>query len=148
MRAVIQRVSGASVTVDGSVVGAIKAGFVVFLGVSGTDTPLIAEKMAEKIAKLRVFEDKDGKTNLSSADINAEILVISQFTLYADCRKGNRPSFTLAGPPDLAKELYFHFISSCKGLFSHVQSGVFGAHMTVSLDNDGPFTVILDNDTA
>ena len=144
MKVVLQRVSGASVAVGGEVVGSIGRGYVVLLGVGEGDTKEQAGKMAEKIKKLRIFPDGNGKTNLSIEDIDGEVLIISQFTLYADCKKGNRPSFTGAGSPALAEELYEHFIKVSEGLFRKVGRGVFGASMQVSLVNDGPFTVLLD----
>ncbi|MBQ9097162.1 MAG: D-tyrosyl-tRNA(Tyr) deacylase [Clostridia bacterium] len=146
MKIVLQRVKNASVSVDGKTIGEIGKGYLALLGVSNTDTKEIAEKIAEKISKLRIFEDENGKTNLSASDVYGEILVVSQFTLYADCKKGNRPSFTNAGSPDLANELYEYFIEICKPKFKKVAHGEFGADMQVSLINDGPFTVILDSD--
>ena len=147
MKIVLQRVKNASVSVDNNIIGEIGQGYLLLLGVSNTDTKEIAEKLAEKISKLRIFEDENGKTNLSASDIGGEILIVSQFTLYADCKKGNRPSFTNAGGPDLANELYEYFIEICKSKFKKVAHGKFGADMQVSLINDGPFTVILDSDT-
>ena len=144
MRLVLQRVSQASVSIDGKVTGEIGRGFVALIGCTDSDTMEQAEKMAQKVAKLRVFPDADGKTNLSQQDIGGEILVISQFTLYADCAKGNRPSFTDAAPPKSAEELYRTFIECAKGKFKKVECGVFGASMKVELLNDGPFTVILE----
>ena len=146
MKIVLQRVKNASVSVDGKTIGEIGKGYLALLGVSNTDTKEIAEKIAEKISKLRIFEDENGKTNLSASDVYGEILVVSQFTLYADCKKGNRPSFTNAGSPDLANELYEYFIEICKPKFKKVAHGEFGADMQVSLINDGPFNVILDSD--
>lgn len=143
MRAVIQRVSGASVSVNGEISGCISRGYVVFLGIGETDTKENAENLAEKIKKLRIFADENKKTNLSSEDIGGEILIISQFTLYADCKK-NRPDFSSAGSPKLARELYEYFIKICENKFKTVKSGIFGANMQVSLVNDGPFTVILE----
>ena len=144
MKAVVQRVSGASVAAGGEIVGSIGRGYVVLLGVGEGDTEAQADKLAEKIRKLRIFPDENGKTNLSIEDIGGEILVISQFTLYADCQKGNRPSFAGAGNPALAEALYEYFIKICEGKFKKVGRGVFGASMQVSLVNDGPFTVILE----
>lgn len=146
MKIVLQRVKNASVSVDGKVIGEIDKGFLLLLGVSNTDTKEIADKLAEKISKLRIFEDENGKTNLSASDIGGELLIVSQFTLYADCKKGNRPSFTNAGNPALANELYEYFIEICKPLFVKVAHGEFGADMQVSLVNDGPFTIVLDSD--
>ena len=146
MKFVIQRVANADVKVDGKVLGAIDKGFMVLIGISNEDTKEIADKMIEKMIKLRIFEDAEGKTNLSLADVGGALLLISQFTLYADCKKGNRPSFIYAGKPDMANELYEHIISKCKtydGL--KVERGQFGAGMKVSLVNDGPFTIILDS---
>ncbi len=146
MKFVIQRVANADVKVDGKVLGAIDKGFMVLIGISNEDTKEIADKMIEKMIKLRIFEDAEGKTNLSLADVGGELLLISQFTLYADCKKGNRPSFIYAGKPDMANELYEYIISKCKtydGL--KVERGQFGADMKVSLVNDGPFTIILDS---
>ena len=144
MKAVLQRVSGASVSVGGEITGSIGRGYVVLLGVGEGDTKKHADKMADKIQKLRIFPDENGKTNLSIEDIDGEILIISQFTLYADCQKGNRPSFTNAGGPELAEELYEYFIKISEGKFRKAGRGVFGAGMQVSLVNDGPFTVILE----
>ena len=144
MKIVLQRVSEASVAVGGEIVSRIGRGYVALLGVGESDTKERAEKMAEKIMRLRLFPDENGKTNLSSEDIGGGILVVSQFTLYADCKKGNRPSFTNAGSPDLAEELYDYFIELCRGKFKKVGHGVFGASMKVSLVNEGPFTVILE----
>ena len=144
MKVVLQRVDNASVTVDGEVVSSIDKGYVVLLGIGVDDTKEQIAKIVEKIKNLRIFADENGKTNLSIDDINGEILVVSQFTLYADCRKGNRPSFTNAGNPELAEELYDYFIEISRDKFRKVGHGVFGAHMHVSLVNDGPFTVILD----
>ncbi len=146
MRIVLQRVNSASVTVDGSVVGSIGRGYLALLGVSDTDTQEQADKLADKLSKLRIFPYENDKTNLSIQDIDGEILIISQFTLYADCRKGNRPSFVKAGSPALAEELYEYFINCCEGKFRKVAHGIFGADMKVELINDGPFTVILEND--
>ncbi len=146
MKIVLQRVKNASVSVNDDIIGKIEKGYLVLLGVSNTDTKEIADKLAEKISKLRIFEDENGKTNLSASDIGGEILIVSQFTLYADCKKGNRPSFTNAGSPDLANELYEYFIEICKQKFKKVAHGEFGADMQVSLINDGPFTILLDSD--
>ena len=145
LRAVLQRVSLASVEVRGQTVGDIERGYVVLLGICEGDSLQKAEKMVEKIRKLRIFADENGKTNLSSEDIAGDILIISQFTLYADCQKGNRPSFAGAGSPDLAKELYEHFIEMCQGKFNKVAHGSFGEHMHITLTNDGPFTLILED---
>ena len=146
MRAVLQRVSEASVVVDGSIVGTCGKGFLVLLGVSPTDTPAEAIRLWNKIRNLRVFKDEDGKMNLSLIDIGGEVLVVSQFTLFADCRKGNRPSFTGAARPELAVPLYEHFCGLAEADVSHVGRGVFGAEMQVSLVNDGPVTIWLDTD--
>lgn len=146
MRVVLQRVTHADVKVDGQVIGEIGKGFLILLGVSDTDTRAAADKMADKICKLRIFEDADGKTNLSLADVGGELLIISQFTLYADCHKGNRPSFIKAGAPDKANELYEYFISRCRRYVPKVEHGSFGADMKVELLNDGPFTLVLEGD--
>ncbi len=146
MRFVIQRVTSASVKVDNEVKGKIGKGFMVLIGVSDEDTKEIADKMIKKLLGLRLFEDSEGKTNLSLEAVNGELLLISQFTLYADCKKGNRPSFIRAGKPDMANEMYEYIISECKKSVPVVEKGVFGADMKVELLNDGPFTIILDSD--
>lgn len=146
MKVVLQRVSQARVSVDGKTVGAIERGFLILLGVADTDTKAAADKMADKICKLRIFEDSEGKTNLSLADVGGELLVVSQFTLYADCHKGNRPSFIGAGAPGLAEELYEYFMERCRQVVPKVERGSFGAHMKVELVNDGPFTLVLEGD--
>ena len=143
MRVVLQRVINASVEVDGQTMSSIGRGYVALLGIGQGDTKEKIIKMVDKIKKLRIFPDENGKTNLSVEDVYGDVLVVSQFTLYADCRKGNRPSFTDAGSPDLAEELYMYFIEMCQGGFNKVGHGVFGAAMKVSLVNDGPFTVVL-----
>lgn len=145
MRFVIQRVQNASVKVDGETKGQIGKGFMVLIGVAQSDTEAEADRLIKKMLGLRIFEDENGKTNLSLADIGGELLLISQFTLYADCKKGNRPSFINAGKPDMANELYEYIISECSKHF-HTEKGVFGADMKVELLNDGPFTVILDSE--
>lgn len=145
MKLVIQRVTHASVTVDNNVIGKIGKGYMVLIGVSDTDTKEIADKMLDKMIKLRIFEDENGKTNLSLADVKGELLLISQFTLYANCKKGNRPSFIEAGSPDHANALYEYIIEKCKERVEVVEQGEFGAEMKVELLNDGPFTVILDS---
>lgn len=144
MRIVLQRVTHASVRVDGEYTGKIDSGLLVLLGVADTDTREDCERLAKKIANLRIFSDENDKINLSVMDIDGEILVVSQFTLYADCRKGNRPSFVNAGKPEYANELYEYFIECCKPYVKNVQHGMFGADMKVELLNDGPFTVILE----
>lgn len=146
MRFIIQRVTNASVSVNENMVGAIQNGFVVLAGICDADTHEIADKMIHKLLHLRIFSDENGKTNLDIKSINGELLIISQFTLYADCRKGNRPSFTNAGSPETANELYEYIIIKCAEEIPHVAHGIFGSHMSVSLINDGPFTVILDSD--
>lgn len=146
MKFVIQRVSHAKCEVDGQITGEIKEGFCVFIGVSDRDTREIADKMLQKMLGLRIFSDENDKTNLSLRDVNGGLLMISQFTLYADCRKGNRPSFTGAGKPDLANELYEYLIAQAKNEIPVVQSGIFGADMNISLCNQGPFTIVLDSD--
>ena len=145
MRFVIQRVNYAKCTIDGNITGSIKKGLCVLIGVAETDTKEIADKMIKKLLGMRIFEDSDGKTNLSLHDVNGELLLISQFTLYADCRKGNRPSFTNAGKPDMAKQMYEYIIDQCKKEIPVVEQGIFGADMKISLLNDGPFTIILDS---
>lgn len=144
MKLVIQRVTRASVTVDGTVTGKIDRGFLVLIGISDTDTRQTADKYIKKLLNLRIFEDENGKTNLSLKDVNGQLLLVSQFTLYADCRKGNRPSFIRAGAPDMAKELYEYMAETCKKEIPVVQTGIFGADMKVELLNDGPFTIVLD----
>lgn len=146
MRFVIQRVSHASVEVDHEIIGKINRGFLVLIGVSEDDTKEIADKMIKKLIGMRIFEDENGKTNLSLHDVGGELLLISQFTLYADCKKGNRPSFIKAGNPQLANDLYEYIISECKKEISVVETGSFGAEMHVELLNHGPFTIILDSD--
>ncbi|MCI5872294.1 MAG: D-aminoacyl-tRNA deacylase [Clostridiales bacterium] len=145
MKFVIQRVTSASCTVDGQVTGSIEKGFLVLIGVSDSDTREIADKMTKKLLGLRIFEDADGKTNLSLADVSGSLLLISQFTLYADCKKGNRPSFINAGKPDMANEMYEYIIAECKKNVPIVEKGIFGADMKIQLLNDGPFTIILDS---
>lgn len=145
MRFVIQRVTHASVTVDGNVLGKIQKGFMVLIGVSDEDTKETADRMVKKMLGLRIFEDENGKTNLDLHTVGGELLLISQFTLYADCRKGNRPSFIRAGKPDMANEMYEYIIAKCKELVPVVERGEFGADMKVELLNDGPFTIVLDS---
>lgn len=144
MKFVIQKVTHASVTVEGQIIGKIGKGFLVLIGIAENDTQEIADKMIKKLLGLRIFEDENGKTNLSLRDVNGQLLLVSQFTLYADCRKGNRPSFTKAGNPKLANELYEYIITQCREQFL-VETGSFGADMKVELLNDGPFTIILDS---
>ncbi len=146
MRALIQCVSEASVTVEGETTGSIGRGMLVLLGVGHGDTAAQADKLWSKISKMRVFEDADGKTNLSLSDIGGQVLVVSQFTLYANCKKGNRPSFAGAGAPDAARELYEYFAELVRRDTGDVQTGIFGAMMDVSLVNRGPFTIWLDTD--
>lgn len=146
MKFVIQRVQRAEVSVDGITVGQIGHGFLVLIGIGNTDTRDIADKMIKKLIALRIFEDEHGKTNLDIKTVQGSLLLISQFTLYADCHKGNRPSFVLAGSPDLANELYEYIIAACKKEIPIVEKGVFGGDMKISLINDGPFTIILDSE--
>ena len=145
MKFVIQRVSEASCRVEDKITGQIGKGFLVLIGVSNEDTTAIADKMIKKLLGLRIFEDSEGKTNLSLHDVDGQLLLISQFTLYADCKKGNRPSFINAGKPDMANEMYEYIIEKCKEQIPVVEKGVFGAHMHISLVNDGPFTIVLDS---
>lgn len=145
MKVVIQRVNHATVVVEGETIGKIGKGLLVFLGVGNEDTKEICDKYVDKISKMRIFEDENGKTNLAINDVKGEILVISQFTLYADCKKGNRPSFVNAGKPDLANDLYEYCIEQFKKVIPVVETGEFGADMKVSLENDGPFTILLDD---
>ena len=145
-RFIIQRVRHASVTIDGEVRGKIGKGFMVLIGVGADDTKEIADKLVRKLVNMRIFEDADGRTNLGLKDVEGELLLISQFTLYADCKKGNRPSFTKAGAPAMAEPLVEYIIEECKKEIPVVEQGEFGADMKVELLNDGPFTVILDSD--
>ncbi len=145
MKIVLQRVLEAKVEVEGEVVGEIGKGYLALLGVSDEDTEEKADKAIAKMAKLRIFQDDEGKTNLAASDVGGELLVVSQFTLYADCRKGNRPSFIRAGSPDHANKIYEYFIQKSAPYFTKVAHGIFGADMKVSLINDGPFTVILED---
>lgn len=145
MKIVLQRVLEAKVDIEGKTVGQIGKGYLLLLGVSNEDTTAIADKMIDKVSKLRIFEDESGKTNLSIDQVEGEVLVVSQFTLYADCRKGNRPSFTDAGAPDMAEKMYEYVLDKCRGIFKNTQCGEFGADMKVSLVNDGPFTIVLDS---
>ena len=146
MRFVIQRVTEASVTIDGEISGKIGKGYLVLIGVADTDTKEIADKMIRKMIGLRIFEDEHGKTNLSLADVDGGLLLVSQFTLYANCKRGNRPSFIEAGKPDMANEMYEYIIEKCRESVDEVQTGEFGADMKVQLLNDGPFTILLDSD--
>lgn len=147
MKFLIQRVTKASVTVDGEIIGSIEKGFLVFIGVCAEDTPAQADKLIKKLLGMRIFQDENGKTNLSLDDVGGQLLLISQFTLYADCKKGNRPSFIKSGPADHAEELYEYIIASCRKQKPDmkIETGSFGADMKVELLNDGPFTVILDS---
>ena len=146
MRFVIQRVLESEVKVDGESLGKIGKGFMVLIGVSNDDTKEVADKMVKKMLGLRIFEDEQGKTNLSLDTVGGSLLLISQFTLYANCKKGNRPSFIEAGAPGMAEEMYEYIIEKCKEQVETVERGQFGADMKVSLINDGPFTIILDSD--
>lgn len=147
MRAILQRVNRGAVSVDDQVVGTIGAGLVVLVGTTHADTPAQAETLARKTANLRIFEDEAGKMNRSALDLGAEVLVISQFTLYADSRRGRRPSFTQAAHPDVAEPLIEHYVRALQAEgISHVATGLFGAHMRVDIHNDGPVTIILDTD--
>lgn len=145
MKFLIQRVNNAKATVDGNVTGSIGKGYLVFIGIGAEDTKEIADKLIKKMMGLRIFADENGKTNISVTDVNGELLLVSQFTLYADCKKGNRPSFVKAGQPELANELYEYIIAECSKLIN-VQTGIFGADMKVELENDGPFTIMLDSE--
>ena len=145
MKFVIQKVDNASVSVDDKVAGSIGKGFLVLVGIGQEDNREIADKYVRKMVNLRLFEDESGKTNLGLKDVGGEVLLISQFTLYADCHNGNRPSFINAGEPQKAEDLYEYIISKTKETISVVEKGVFGAHMKVSLVNNGPFTIVLDN---
>lgn len=145
MRFVIQRVSHAQVTIDGQVRGSIKKGYMVLIGIGQEDTEALADRMIAKMLDLRIFEDADGKSNLSLRDVDGALLLISQFTLYADCKKGKRPSFFKAGEPHMANDLYEYIIRKCKEEVRDVERGEFGAMMHVELLNEGPFTIILDS---
>lgn len=147
MKLLVQLVSSADVTIEGKVNGKIGKGYLVLLGACEADTTDIADKMLKKLINLRIFQDENGKTNLSITDVGGELLVVSQFTLYADCRKGNRPSFIKAGDPVHANSIYEHFVKEARETYGmHVETGIFGADMRVSLINEGPFTVMLDSD--
>ena len=146
MKFIVQRVCSAACRVDDEVTGSIQKGFMVLIGISDSDTKEIADKMIKKLIGLRIFEDSEGKTNLSLKDVNGSLLLISQFTLYANCKKGFRPSFIEAGAPDMANELYEYIIEECKKVIPVVERGSFGADMKVSLLNDGPFTIVLDSE--
>ena len=146
MRALVQRVTNAQVDIDGVTVGACGHGYLILLGVGQNDGPEQIERLWSKIFKLRIFEDEYGKTNCSLADVDGQVLIVSQFTLYANCKKGNRPSFTGAGAPDAAEHLYEQFVARARQDVAHVETGRFGAMMQVSLTNDGPFTIWLDTD--
>ena len=146
MKFVIQRVTRASVTAENQVIGSIGKGFLVLIGVGQNDTRENADALVKKMVGLRIFEDKAGKTNLSLNDVDGGLLLVSPFTLYANCKKGNRPSFTEAGSPELAKDLYEYIIEACREHIPVVQTGIFGAEMKVELCNDGPFTILLENE--
>ena len=145
MRFVIQRVAHASVTIDKQCIGKIEKGLLVLIGVADTDTKEIADKMIKKLLGLRFFEDEQGKTNLDIHTVDGALLLVSQFTLYADCKRGNRPGFTRAGKPDMAEAMYQYIIEACKEQIEVVEHGKFGADMKVELLNDGPFTILLDS---
>lgn len=145
MKFVIQRVNYASVSVDGEVIGQIGKGFMVLIGVCQEDTRETADKMIHKMTGLRIFQDEQGKTNLALKDVGGDLLLVSQFTLYADCKKGFRPSFVHAGDPAHAEELYNYIIEECRKREFKVETGSFGADMKVALENDGPFTIVLDS---
>lgn len=145
MRFLIQRVTGAKVEVDGKTVGRINRGYLVLIGIAETDGKEDADKLIRKMINLRIFEDQDGKTNLALKDVEGEIMLISQFTLYADTRHGNRPSFLNAGKPEMAEKMYEYIISKTKEYHFPVATGIFGADMKVSLCNDGPFTILLES---
>ncbi len=147
MRALIQRVTRAQVSIEGELHSSIGKGYVILLGVGAEDGNEQAEKLWSKISKLRIFEDENGKTNVSLADVQGDVMVVSQFTLYANCKRGNRPSFTEAGAPDEANRLYEYFVDLARRDIEHVATGSFGAMMQVELVNDGPFTIWLDTDT-
>ncbi len=146
MRFVIQVVSEARVDIDGKTVGEIGKGLLVLVGIGQSDTVEVADRMIDKLIKLRIFDDENGKTNLSLADVDGALLMVSQFTLYADCRKGNRPSFTQAGEPEMSSGLYDYICDECGKRVNVVERGVFGADMKVSLVNEGPFTIVLDSE--
>ena len=145
MKFVIQRVTHAQVSVNSEVIGKIGKGFLVLVGIGKSDDEKIADKLVQKLVNMRIFEDENGKTNLGLKDVGGELLIISQFTLYADCKKGNRPSFTEAGAPQEADRLYEYILEKCRAEIETVQHGEFGADMKVELLNDGPFTIILDS---
>ena len=146
MKFVIQRVNHASVEIDSQIFSQIDKGYLVLVGISDSDTKEIADKMIQKLIGLRIFEDENGKTNLSIKDVDGDLLIVSQFTLYADCKKGNRPSFIKAGNPEFAKDLYLYILEKTANLYEKpVYSGEFGADMKISLENNGPFTIILDS---
>ena len=144
MRIVLQRVASASVKVDGNIIGKIGTGFLLLFGVGHEDTEEDCRRLADKISGLRIFSDENDKINLSLSDVEGSLLIVSQFTLYADCRKGNRPNFIQAGKPDEAERLYTYFADYCRSKGKHVETGIFGADMKVELVNDGPFTIVLE----
>ena len=145
MRVVVQRVKHASVTINGTVNGKINNGFLVLLGVQSTDSEQDVDYLVKKVTNLRIFSDENDKMNLSFKDVNGELLIVSQFTLYANCKEGNRPSFVEAAKPDIAIPLYEYFVSECKKIIPVVETGLFGADMKVDLLNDGPVTIIMDS---
>ena len=144
MKLIVQRVTNSKVTVDGKITGKIGEGFLVLLGVTHTDTKEIADFLVKKLCNLRVFTDENDKMNLSIKDIDGELLIVSQFTLYADCQKGNRPSFVNSAKPEIAEKLYEYFVEQCRKEVKNVETGIFGAHMEVELLNNGPVTIVLE----
>ena len=146
MRWVIQRVSSASVSIDGQVFGSIEKGYLILVGIGKDDTREKADKFIRKMINLRIFEDENGKINRSLTDVSGSVLLVSQFTLYADISHGNRPGFTQAGDPAMSEDLYNYIVKTCRTQLPHVESGVFGADMQVSLCNDGPFTIVMDDE--
>lgn len=145
MRAVVQRVNRASVKVDDNIVGSINKGILVLLGVEDLDTEDDIKYLAEKVCNLRIFDDSEGKMNLSLVDINGELLVVSQFTLYGDCRKGRRPNYMMAAKPDYAENMYLKFVDECKKYIDKVETGQFQTYMKVEIENDGPVTLLIDS---